>query len=76
VVLIDTTGEAPGVHGIGGPPLLFWVWEAGDGHSPDGLNRDPYNGNFWKVSTLIANILKEALSRPKITLYNYDRQYF
>ena len=47
--MLDETDEAPGVHGIGIPRLVFWVWQDGDGHSPNGMTRDPWFGTYWKV---------------------------
>jgi len=49
VVMLDETDEAPGVQGIGIPRLVFWVWQDGDGHSPNGMTRDPWFGTYWKV---------------------------
>ena len=48
--MLDETDEAPGVQGIGIPRLVFWVWQDGDGHSPNGMTRDPWFGTYWKVS--------------------------
>ena len=50
VVMLDETDEAPGVQGIGIPRLVFWVWQDGDGHSPNGMTRDPWFGTYWKVT--------------------------
>ena len=47
--MLDETDEAPGVQGIGIPRLVFWVWQDGDGHSPNGMTRDPWFGTYWKV---------------------------
>lgn len=49
VVMLDETDEAPGVQGIGIPRLVFWVWQDGDGHSPNGMTRDPWFGSYWKL---------------------------
>ena len=51
VVMLDETDEAPGVQGIGIPRLVFWVWQDGDGHSPNGMTRDPWFGTYWKVQS-------------------------
>lgn len=49
--MLDETDEAPGVQGIGIPRLVFWVWQDGDGHSPNGMTRDPWFGTYWKVQS-------------------------